>query len=67
MRQLELFEKMGSKFDTSNELWRKYKLNIMADRMQAGKEMSFNLLINFANSLKQDQVQQNMGPGLDHS
>ena len=41
MRQLELFEKMGSKFDTSNELWRKYKLNIMADRMQAGKENFF--------------------------
>ena len=39
MRQLELFEKMGSKFDTNNELWRKYRLNIMADRMQAGKEM----------------------------
>ena len=37
MRQLELFEEMGSNIDPSNEQWRKYKLSMMADKMQAGK------------------------------
>ena len=38
MRQLELFEEMGSNVDPSNDVFRKYKLGRMADRMQAGKK-----------------------------
>ena len=37
MRQLEVFEEMGANIDPNNELWRKYKLSLIADRMQAGR------------------------------
>ena len=42
MRQLELFEAMGSNFDPGNEMLRKYKLGRMADLMQAGKSDSLD-------------------------
>lgn len=41
MRQLELFEEMGSNVDPGNDVLRKYKLGRMADKMQAGSIEEF--------------------------
>ncbi|XP_052235802.1 dual specificity protein phosphatase 12-like isoform X2 [Dreissena polymorpha] len=40
MEQLELFEQMESKIDESNPMYKTYKLQVMAERIQAGEELS---------------------------